>query len=50
MFAIDRRFFIEVGEFDDGMDGWGGENIDLPLRVGSDVACDMGLTVTRFQL
>ena len=22
-----------MGELDDGMDAWGGENIDLPLRV-----------------
>ena len=31
--AIDRQYFNEVGEFDDGMLFWGGENIDLSLRV-----------------
>lgn len=33
IFAIEKRFFREIGEFDDGMQFWGGENIDLALRV-----------------
>ncbi|KAK2193092.1 hypothetical protein NP493_17g06021 [Ridgeia piscesae] len=33
MFAIEKQFFREIGEFDDGMQFWGGENIDLALRV-----------------
>ena len=33
IWAINKAFFFEVGGFDDGMDFWGGENIDLPLRV-----------------
>ena len=33
--AIDRQFFKDIGEFDEGMELWGGENIDLPLRVSS---------------
>lgn len=31
--AIDRRFFFDLGAFDDGMFIWGGENIELSLRV-----------------
>lgn len=31
--AIRRDFFTEIGEFDDGMMGWGGENVDLSIRV-----------------
>ena len=33
-YAIDRRFFQEIGEFDEGMEFWGGDNFDLSLRVG----------------
>lgn len=33
IFAIKTQFFRDIGEFDDGMVGWGGENLDLPLRV-----------------
>lgn len=31
--AIDRHFFFDLGAFDDGMFIWGGENIELSLRV-----------------
>ena len=31
--VIDRRYFLEIGGFDEGMDVWGGENIELPVRV-----------------
>ena len=32
-YAIDKQFFREIGEFDPGMHGWGGENMELPIRV-----------------
>ena len=35
IFAIQRKFFFEVGAFDDEMQGWGGENLDLPIRVST---------------
>jgi hypothetical protein len=31
--AIDRAFFEEIGAYDEGMQLWGGENIDLSIRV-----------------
>jgi hypothetical protein len=31
---MDKSFFIEIGELDEGMKMWGGENIDLAIRVG----------------
>ena len=31
--AIDRAYFFEVGAFDEGMEIWGGENIEFPVRV-----------------
>jgi hypothetical protein len=33
--AIDRAFFEDIGAFDEGMQLWGGENIDLSIRVRS---------------
>lgn len=32
-FAVDREFFYEIGSYDEGMDIWGSENLDLALRV-----------------
>ena len=31
--AIDRAFFEEIGALDEEMELWGGENIDLSMRV-----------------
>jgi len=33
LLAIDREYFKELGEFDEGMQIWGSENIELSLRV-----------------
>ncbi|XP_074650441.1 putative N-acetylgalactosaminyltransferase 9 [Tubulanus polymorphus] len=33
VFAMDRNYFFQLGGFDEGMDVWGGENIELPIRV-----------------
>lgn len=32
-FAVDRKYFFDIGAFDEGMDIWGGENIEMPFRV-----------------
>lgn len=31
--AVDRKFFFDVGAFDDGMLIWGGENLELSIRA-----------------
>ena len=31
--AVDRKFFFELGAFDDGMLIWGGENLELSVRA-----------------
>lgn len=33
LYAIDRKYFHELGEYDAGMDLWGGENIEMSLRT-----------------
>ncbi|CAG0890733.1 unnamed protein product [Cyprideis torosa] len=33
LFSIDRKYFYEMGSYDEDMDIWGGENIEMSLRV-----------------
>lgn len=32
-FAVDRKFFFEIGAYDDGLEIWGSENMEISLRV-----------------
>ena len=40
LFAMDRLYFKELGEYDEGMGVWGGENMELSFRwVCGQVLC-----------
>lgn len=33
LFTINKEFFIEFGSYDEGMDIWGYENVEISFRV-----------------
>jgi polypeptide N-acetylgalactosaminyltransferase 5 len=33
LFSIDREYFELIGKYDEGMEIWGGENLELSFRV-----------------
>uniref|UniRef100_F6VV46 Polypeptide N-acetylgalactosaminyltransferase n=1 Tax=Ciona intestinalis TaxID=7719 RepID=F6VV46_CIOIN len=33
VFAIERKFFNEMGSYDDGMSVWGGDNLEMSFRI-----------------
>lgn len=38
LFAIDRKYFYEIGMYDDGLEVWGGENFELSYKVSTVVS------------
>ena len=34
LFGIHRQYFYDMGSYDEEMDIWGGENLELSFRVG----------------
>jgi polypeptide N-acetylgalactosaminyltransferase len=33
LLAIDRQYFWDIGSYDEKMDGWGGENLEMSFRI-----------------
>lgn len=33
LLAANRKYFLDVGGYDPGMDIWGGENLEISFRV-----------------
>jgi len=44
LFAVERKYFYEIGAYDRGMSVWGGENLEISFRV-----CICALTVCLIQ-
>lgn len=45
LFSIEREYFYEMGAYDDQLQVWGGENVEMSLRVSSLVPSLLNITL-----
>ena len=45
LFAIQREFYWRVGGYDEGMSGWGGENLEMSFRSVIEILSNIMLQV-----
>jgi len=43
LFAVNRKYFYEIGAYDPGMAVWGGENLEISFRVCMSVSVLHGI-------